>query len=366
MQHHRNLLTNHIASLIVLMSLCSVTQAKTVNWGNHLQLTATEYIVPLYQTLTVHSKVLYTALDNTCSRLISANDTQDHIKDEPLLELQDTMRTLYLSWAKVQHINFGPMSFLKRKERFQYWPDKHHVGSKQLRRFLNNNMPLPTLEELQQKSVAIQGLPALETLLFSKKNRLTKRQCQLAIVISKNLYNIASNNEQLWTKPPAYFANEFIIEKYKVGVFSSQQEIANILFNSLTTQLSIIEHIKIPDLTRTKKINHRKLEAWKSELSLELIEKNIKSLKQHYLLAFHPIIYIAHPPQAHMLKEQFANVIFAINRIKLPLSKAIKENTEKKKVIVLKQAIATLNKQLKQILKQNLQLTSSFNSLDGD
>lgn len=356
---------------IVLIFACSESSAshrkietanKTVNWGNTLQQSAQYYIVPRYYQLKVQTKQLSSALEHYCPTITAKKS----ITDTELKDIRNKLKALYLSWAYIQHINFGPISFLKRRERFQYWPDKHNVAGKQLRRLINNQQSLPTTEELSKKSVGIQGLPALETLIFSRSGQLSSRQCELALSISENLNNIAVENYQLWTSPPADFINEFTIDKYKQGIFSSEADLANTLLNSLTTQLSVIEVIKLPDFSAKKKINHRKLEAWKSQLSLALIKQNLISLKSHYSYTFHPVMKNRNRQQSMAILEKFTEAITITSSLTMPLSSAIKDASEKIMVTQLKQTISELNIMIKSTLKNHLNISTQFNALDGD
>ncbi len=324
--------------------------------------TAEDYLVPGYHTLLTNAQKPSKSLHTTCLHLGEDNI----IEGEPLSELQDQLKTLYLSWASVQHIQFGPMAYLKRKERFQYWPDKHKVGGKQIRRLINSSTKLPDAEEIAEKSVAVQGLPALETLLFSSSKKIAKRQCLLASTISKNLHAIAQENYSLWTEEPVNFSKEFKIEKYNSGVFNSQKDIDSEFFNSIRTQLRIIEHLKIPDLNTKKKVSFRNLEAWKSNISLDIIKENIASLKKHDQHAFYQSLEAIDPKSAHDINNAFDNAMAAINKIPEPLSTTLREKNATQEINQARKKIKDLITTVNIELTNNLKLQSAFNSLDGD
>ncbi|MBK8157886.1 MAG: hypothetical protein IPK59_03520 [Rhodospirillaceae bacterium] len=71
------------------------------------------------------------------------------------------------AWMRAQQFRLGPLSEGQRAERFAYWPERRNVVAKQLAALVASNDPA----ELEPKrfaeaSVAIQGLPALERLLY--------------------------------------------------------------------------------------------------------------------------------------------------------------------------------------------------------
>ena len=78
-----------------------------------------------------------------------------------------------------------------RYERFAYWPDVHGTGARQLRRFLaEEDRPCFEPGALAKQSAAVQGLPALESLLYSGAKGLVgptapdAYRCKLALAVA--------------------------------------------------------------------------------------------------------------------------------------------------------------------------------------
>ena len=80
--------------------------------------------------------------------------------------LKDTQKAFTATvnaWSLVEPIRFGPVAEQHRYERIFYWPDPKGLGARQVREALGK--PDATVTEaasLSGKSVALQGLPALE------------------------------------------------------------------------------------------------------------------------------------------------------------------------------------------------------------
>ena len=100
-----------------------------------------------------------------------------------------------------------------RYERFAYWPDVHGTGARQLRQFLASADPkLIEPGALAGQSAAVQGLPALELLLYSGSKALVRPsapepfRCALAGAVAENTAAIASdalagwNGEKGWAQ----------------------------------------------------------------------------------------------------------------------------------------------------------------------
>jgi predicted lipoprotein len=84
-----------------------------------------------------------------------------------------------------------------RYERFAFFPDVHGVGARQIRGFLvSEDEALLKPGALAKQSAAVQGLPALESLL-SRARRTAPAgapepfRCKLAVAVAENMHTIA-------------------------------------------------------------------------------------------------------------------------------------------------------------------------------
>ena len=92
----------------------------------------------------------------------------------------------------VDFLRFGPMAQDGRYERFAFFPDVHGTGARQIRGFLvSQDEALLKPGALARQSAAVQGLPALESLLFSGKAALLQPappepfRCALAVAVAE-------------------------------------------------------------------------------------------------------------------------------------------------------------------------------------
>jgi hypothetical protein len=119
--------------------------------------TADRLIIPAYRQLETASVLLRDRTESFCKA-----------PDETALEgLKSAFGRTMEAWQSVQHIRFGPVEYLMRGPRFQLWPDKRGSVSKHLSRLLASaDRSALEPERFAQGSVAVQGLGALEVLLF--------------------------------------------------------------------------------------------------------------------------------------------------------------------------------------------------------
>lgn len=336
--------------------------AQEHDWLSSNVAVAEQYIVPKYLTLAKTADALHNHVKTLC-------EDGTAVVNEPVV---NSYRALFLAWAQIQHIKFGPISFLKRYERFHYWPDKHNVGSRQLQRLISNlddGSIFKSDLDISQKSVSLQGLSALQRLFFSSNQTLTETQCFLTIEITENMSQIAKDVDQSWRQEPVDFAREFELADQEQGTYGSSLEVITMLANSLATQLAVISEYKLGQALPKKqggRVYKRELEAWQSELSLAIIEQSLISLKEFYSLAFAGRTRAINSALDKKIQQQFVQAIQLSQSFDEPLIKTIVEADQLLNVIELQNEVSRLESLIRSDLFAELNLATQFNSLDGD
>jgi predicted lipoprotein len=155
------------------------------------------FIVPHYQALSLTADAQEKAWSEFCAK-----------PDEMGFE---TLQRAYLatadSWSQIEFLRYGPIGDDFRAERLSYWPERKNATAKALSALLEKNGLEDLAPELFVKnSVAVQGLPALERLLFDDRaqvemlNGLRKeRRCAVGQAIAWNIVMIAHDVRLGWT-----------------------------------------------------------------------------------------------------------------------------------------------------------------------
>ncbi len=150
-----------------------------------------DFIVPAYTRLAAATATLQEAV-------AAAAPSAPTVPDEAT---KTAFAAVIAAFARVDFLRFGPMAEQGRLERFSYFPDRHGTGARQLRRMLATPDPAQLQPGAVAKlSAAVQGLPALESLIFAAKSdaETSAYRWSLAAAIAGNLDDIAKATLAGW------------------------------------------------------------------------------------------------------------------------------------------------------------------------
>ena len=197
-----------VVALAAMLALLSATQAQTTGEGTPIVPIATEadYARVVAQAVSGYIVPAYTALDKATDDLAIAADKYCATPDPTTADaLRAAFAATILVWADVDFLRFGPMAQEGRYERFAFFPDVHGTGARQIRGFLSSkDEALLKPGALAAQSAAVQGLPALESLLYSGKGALLQPappepfRCRLAVAVAKNMQAISDETLAAW------------------------------------------------------------------------------------------------------------------------------------------------------------------------
>lgn len=155
------------------------------------------------------------------------------------------------SWARIEYIRFGPARTNNRWQRIAFLPDPRGVARRQVAKALADRKPeMLTADGIAMQSAALQGLPALEILLFSipesEAAEITNYRCKLSTAIAGYVAAQARDMKSGWMGPDGW--RERLI---KAGPddpdYKSPNEAAAELLRALLTGLQIVrEEMLLP------------------------------------------------------------------------------------------------------------------------
>ena len=157
----------------------------------------------------------------------------------------DTVR----AWSRIELFRFGPARTDNRFERIFYWPDRKGIGLRQVQALLaGKDEAVTSLEALQQKSVAVQGLPALEFVLFGTgSGELLEKgnyRCQFADAVADAIRGTAG---ELLAGRRDKSGHAALLRNPGTDnpLYKSEAEVLQALIQAALEQLQIIGEIKI-------------------------------------------------------------------------------------------------------------------------
>lgn len=157
-------------------------------------------------------------------------------------------------WARIQHIRFGPARTENRWQRIAFLPDPRGVVRRQVAKVMaERRAELLTVDAISRQSAALQGLPALEILLYAQPadepadGRL--HRCSLAQAIAGYITRQADNMVSEWTDPQTGWRQRLLTAGAPGNTdYRSPNEAAAELVRSLLTGLQLVrEDMLLPD-----------------------------------------------------------------------------------------------------------------------
>lgn len=307
--------------------------------------------------------------------------TQAFCQNRPtarLQTLQDQWRQTAKSWQKVQFIQFGPTESFHRGQRVFFWPDKNNARERQLRQTLALKKPqLLEPKALEFASVAIQGLPALEILLFRSNPPLiaepspsntSNYPCQYLKAVATNLNEIAAELRDEWSEP-----NRFGTKLKNAGArgneYENHQLVVSLIFNHLHTHLMALAELKLgfPLAESPESAKPGRLEGYWSKSSLAFMKVNLIQSQNIFLTTFAPrLVALGRSKNSNRVEQKFTACLAIIEQINDPIENTLNQKETWEKAQKLRQAVLDLAQLSETDVGNPLSLQLGFNGLDGD
>jgi len=200
------------------------------------------------------------------------------------------------SWAGIEFLRFGPLVTANRFERIFFWPDARGVMLRQVQALLKQPDVAGSAASLAGRSVAVQGLPALEYTLYREGGLLTAAQekaqeksfatdCAYAHATAQNLAGRGRELAQAWRGD---YAALFGKPGPANPVYRSPREVANEAVKALSTNLQFLREVKLvpvlgdaPDPT-TAATRARRAPFWRSGLTIRTLHAQVHGLQAFY------------------------------------------------------------------------------------
>lgn len=261
-------------ALIMLLAL-SVMPVRAATVQDVLAHSVEDYIRPGYATFADQSTQLARSMDALCS---DANTPA-------LLRAHSEFTTVVQAWGEIELVRFGPVMQDNRLERILFWPDRKSTGLKQVQRLLlSKDASTAELTSLRGKSVAVQGLGALEFILFGTgAEALTagaeSYRCHFGQTVARAIAFTAQELVALWADGQT-FPNEFLNPDPSSDSYRSDIEALSEIVGVMAHGLETVRDKRFkPILGSTVKLAKPKRALfWRSELYLDATRANFSGL----------------------------------------------------------------------------------------
>jgi predicted lipoprotein len=321
-----------------------------------------EIVLPAFKALADQTGSLAEAADN-----FAAEPSQDGFN-----ALRAAFDAVSDAWMRAEFFRLGPLGDQQRSDRIEYWPEKRNITERQLAALL----AAPTEEALEprkfaQASVAVQGLPALERLLYGDSSRQTlsagpEQKARAAVIkaIAHNLDALAKEIAADWEKALAD-------PKSAAAPFSQDATEATAqLFAGLMTGMQIVTVQKLagPRGTTIDKAKPKTAEQWRSGRSLRNIKLNLEAARNAVLSPHGFVVLLGAGNDA--LKDELTKAFDVADAAAAaapePMDAAVTDAEGRKRVGALLVAVNQLVDALKQKAAPAMGISLGFNEMDGD
>lgn len=237
------------------------------------------YAIPSY----IHFADASAAEDTALKALCKAPSS------EGLSQSRSAFRDLVRAWSAVEVIRFGPAKAANRFEKIFFWPDPRARGQKQVQKLLyqlSKEADL-TLDNLQGKSVAVQGLPALEYLLFGKGAETlaavgqSSARCLFAETVAANVAFHASAIAAEWQAAEGF--QKILTDTGPDNpIYRNDKEALQEILKSVVEILEINGSSKLHGSLNDdiSKIKPRNAPFWRSDLTIDSLKASLLSLME--------------------------------------------------------------------------------------
>lgn len=290
--------------------------------------------------------------------------------------LDAAFRAAVDGWSGVQFLRFGPLGEAHRLERIAYWPDPKGIGLRQIRGVLSGRDATVTdPAALAGKSVALQGLTALEYLLYGDEGdpagapgEAGAFRCAYAVAAARSLTGLAQAAAREWAAADG-FAARLLSPRPDDPLYRTPAEALGELHRALGTGLQVTQDLKLKPVLGDSMDSARPFAApfHRSGLSVAVLAADLRSLEAFLTAAdFGREVPAEHGWVAGSMAFEFDNAIRAAGAVTLPIDEAVYDETARGKLRYLLVVLGHLRDLTQQDLAAALDLKVGFNALDGD
>lgn len=235
-------------------------------------------ILPGYRVLAERAAAEATLVDDLCWQA----------DVERLEAARAGFRELVVAWSKVELVRFGPARDQNRYERLFFWPDPRGRGLQQIQEIIAAEDPTAaSVETLREKSVAVQGLFALEFVLYGTGSEVLTEpanparsfRCRFGVAIAGAIEKTAEEILAEWVRPEGYAAlmNGAGPDN---PVYRSHGEAVQELIKAAREQLQLSRDLKLAHAIEDApgKAQPKRAPFWRSDLTIASIRANIEAV----------------------------------------------------------------------------------------
>ncbi len=306
---------------------------------------------------------------------------------DALQAARDAFAGAVAAWSKVEIFRFGPVVQDHRYERLFYWPDPKGIGLRQVQDALaKKDSPVTLPDALAAKSVALQGLPALEYLLYGEGSDALAQgrpgidgtaplpggegafRCQFASAVATNIDRIAQNVVEGWREGSAY-EKAFLGPAPDGAIYHSPKEVTLELFKSFASGIELVRDQKLgKPLGGSADEAKPKLAAfWRSNLTFANAADNLEGVRLLFDKGgFAQVVAADSPGVEDSILFDLNHAIEVLGGVGKPFAEAAEDEALRAKLEAVRVGLKSAGQTAGDIIARGAGLSFGFNAMDGD
>jgi predicted lipoprotein len=228
----------------------------------------------------------YARLETAASGMVGKTITMcSEPGQDTLAATRDAFRETVMAWSHIEIIRFGPVTSGNRFERILFYPDRKGTGLRQVQRLLAGDEAVGwRLEDLQEQSVAIQGLGGIEFALYGTGSAKLAdptgaSRCRYVELAARNIEDIAGQLSEAWAKEDG-IASIWMNPGPQNRVFRDNREALSQLIGAMIHGLETVRDIRLGSITGTanKQGNPQTAIYRRSGLTMQSVAANLEAV----------------------------------------------------------------------------------------
>lgn len=206
---------------------------------------------------------------------------------ENLAAARKSFETLVGAWSQAEIVRFGPVTEENRLEKILFWPDRKSIGLKQVQAALaEKDASAASPATLKDKSVAMQGLGALEFVLFGAGSDDLARpgdryRCAYGQAVAANVAGMAGAISDAWQAEDG-IARSWANPGPDNALYRSDDEALTELFNVFVHGLEMTRDVRLNGFLGEVADDDKPKQAifWRSSATTVSLQGNLDGMRK--------------------------------------------------------------------------------------
>lgn len=354
----------HLAFLVPLMVALPVAAQTPPTPDTIMAAAVNEFIRPGFAELATETETLAGAMAGLCAT--------------PSAATLETAKTAFagvaVSYGRIEFLRIGPLMQANRTDRLLFFPDRKGIALRQVQAILAGDDASNTdATVLATKSVAVQGLTALEFVLYgTDAETLTTAdgafRCGYGNAIAQNMANIARDMTAEWNADGGT-ADHLMHPKPEYADYRTETEALEQLVGLVAHGVEAVRDARLNPFIAKGEAPAKPKQAifWRSNLTVPMFEANLSGLADIMSRsAVARAVPEAHKDLYDAIQAEFAKGMEAGGVITSPVEQAVDDPAQAKGFVDMVEVTRNLQALIGDTLSTALGLSVGFSSMDGD